>query len=68
MTDERATLLARIDAALTRIEAHKAATPAPGSTDRDFAHLAARHSALRDEAQATMSTLDGLIAQMEGNR
>jgi hypothetical protein len=66
MTDERSALLARINAALARIEAQSNATPAPYAQDRDFAHLSARHSALRDEADATLSTLDTLIARLEG--
>jgi hypothetical protein len=54
--------LRRIEAAMLRIE-----TAARRGIDRsataEMAHLAARHDALRGEAEATIAALDRLIAE-----
>lgn len=64
MTDQRSlAALARIDAALARIDRiplHRPA-PAPPPVDRNHAELVARHDALRAETRKAVEELDGVL-------
>ena len=67
MSSERIKIaMDRIDRALARIETQAAlASHAPGTGTSGNAALAARHEALRERVEASLSELDALIEGLE---
>ena len=67
MADERITqALARIDAALYRIEAASSNRPAIAAPDKPaMAALVARHENLRESVSGSLTELDALIERLE---
>jgi hypothetical protein len=64
MTDQRSlAALARIDAALARIDRVPlhAPAPSPAPADRSHAELSARHDALRAETRKAIEELDAVL-------